>query len=358
MTTVATVRPVPTPTPASSRTAATVHSIVKPARPTGIAVLAAARRQGLFGWAPAVAVGGRTAVWISRVRAFHESGFTITLLRFDQGLVALALHAGGSQPGGRGWAYGDAIGRREARTVVAAFNSAFQENYGAGGFEEGGPVRLAAAPGRGIGGDVSGRNGRHRALAGYGPGGRPPGAGGPAEPRPADRRRPHTAERRHLHQGVLGDPLHEQPVVARSGLGVTRGGDLVWAGGHDLSVRALAEALAGKGVVRAMGSISIRAGLRATLCPLRARCRSGADPGRARADRDAWPVPCAFFSRLLHGPYAFPLNSGSGLGASRAGEWSKGGKRSLRHPSAPSTPFRSSRAPTALASGECPAAMG
>ena len=123
-----------------SGTAAAPRSIVKRARLTGIAVLAAARLQGLFGWTPAMAVGGQTAVWISRVRASHESGFTITLLRFDQGLVTLALHAGGSQPGGRGWAYGDAIGRREGRIAVAAFNSAFQEGYGAGGFEEGGRV--------------------------------------------------------------------------------------------------------------------------------------------------------------------------------------------------------------------------
>jgi hypothetical protein len=49
-----------------------------------------------------------------------------------------------------------------------------------------------------------------------------------------------------------GDPLHEQPIVARSGLGVTAAGDLIWAAGHDLSVRALAEVLAGKDVVRAM----------------------------------------------------------------------------------------------------------
>jgi hypothetical protein len=94
----------------------------------------------LFGWTPVAAVGRRTAVWISRAKAFRELGFTITLLRFDQGLVTLALHAGGSQPGGLGWRYGDAIGRGESGIVVAAFNSAFQENYGAGGFEEGGRV--------------------------------------------------------------------------------------------------------------------------------------------------------------------------------------------------------------------------
>ena len=36
------------------------------------------------------------------------------------------------------------------------------------------------------------------------------------------------------------------------GIGITASGELVWAAGHNLSVRALAEALASKGVVRAM----------------------------------------------------------------------------------------------------------
>jgi hypothetical protein len=49
-----------------------------------------------------------------------------------------------------------------------------------------------------------------------------------------------------------GDPLHEQPIVARSGLGITAGGELIWAAGHNLSVRALADALAASGAVRAM----------------------------------------------------------------------------------------------------------
>jgi hypothetical protein len=232
--------------------AAGPHAVVKPARRTGIVVLAGARRQGLFGWVPAVAVGGRTAVWISRVRAFHESGFTITLLRFNQGLVTLALHAGGSQPGGQGWAYGDAIGRREGRIVVAAFNSAFQESYGAGGFEEGGrvgwPLRQRAASVV-IYGDGTADVGRWRVTV-------------PAAGRPVEAVRQNLAlliDGGRIPPSVdtcikvcWGDPLHEQPVVARSALGVTQNGDLVWAGGHDLSVRALAEALAGKGVVRAM----------------------------------------------------------------------------------------------------------
>ena len=136
--------------------------------------------------------------------------------------------------------------------MVAAFNSAFQESYGAGGFEEGGrvgwPLRREAAS------VVIYRDG----VADIGRWqGTVPAAGRPIE-----------AVRQNL--GLLvdarripadvdicikvcwGDPLHEQPVVARSALGITSNGDLVWAAGHDLSVRALAQALADKGVVRAM----------------------------------------------------------------------------------------------------------
>ncbi len=49
-----------------------------------------------------------------------------------------------------------------------------------------------------------------------------------------------------------GDPLHEQPDVARSGLGIDALGRLIYAAGETLSVRALAEALRGAGAVRAM----------------------------------------------------------------------------------------------------------
>ena len=188
-------------------------------------------------------------MWISRESAYHEPGFTITLLRFDQGLVTLALHAGGSQPGGTGWRFGDAIGTTERRIVVAA---QLQESYGSGGFEEGGrvgwPLRRGAA-----------------SVVIYRDGIADIGRWEDTVPAPG---RPVEAVRQNL--GLLidagripstvdtcvkvcwGDPLHEQPIVARSGLGVTPSGDLVWAAGHNLSVRALAQALASKGVVRAM----------------------------------------------------------------------------------------------------------
>ncbi len=237
---------------ATAVTASSPRAVAKPPRPRPIEILPAARRQGLFGWTPAVAVRAQTAVWVSRVKAYHEAGFTITLLRFDQGLVTLALHAGGSQPGGSGWRFGDAIGTAERGIVVGAFNSAFQESYGAGGFEEGGrvgwPLRRGAA-----------------SVVIYRDGTTDIGRWEKTVPAPG---RPVWAVRQNL--GLLidaghippsvdtcikvcwGDPLHEQPIVARSGLGITASGDLVWAAGHNLSVRALAQALASNGVVRAM----------------------------------------------------------------------------------------------------------
>jgi hypothetical protein len=215
-------------------------------------VLPAASRSGLFGWAPAVAVRGQTAVWISRVPAYRDGAFTVTLLRIDQRLVTLALHAGGSQPGGSGWRYGDMIAGAERRVVVMGFNGAFQEGYGAGGFAEGGRVGWRLQRGKAsvvIYRDGSSDIGRWQVTV--------PAAGRPVE-----------AVRQNLRLLIdggriaptvdacikvcWGDPLHEQPVVARSGLGITPGGDLIWAAGHNLSVRALAEALARKGVTRAM----------------------------------------------------------------------------------------------------------
>lgn len=220
--------------------------------PRLIAISSAVRRHGLFGWTPAVAVRGQTAVSIARGRAHGEAGFTITLLRVDQRLLTLALHAGSSEPGGWGWRYGSAIGHPERRLLVAAFNSGFRESYGAGGFVQGGRVGWRL----------------HRGAASvviYTNGTADIGAWRHGVPAPG---RPVAAVRQNL--GLLidrgrvassvdtcikicwGDPLHEQPIVARSGLGIAADGKLLWAAGHDISVRALADALVAAGAVRAM----------------------------------------------------------------------------------------------------------
>jgi hypothetical protein len=231
---------------------APTRAVAPPPAPRLITILPAARRHGLFDWVPAALVRGQPAVWLSRVPAYQDAPHTVTLMRLDQQLLTLHLHAGSQEPGGSGWRYGSAIGRSEDRTIVAAFNSAFRESYGAGGFEAYGRVGWTLRRGKAsvvIYSDGSADVGRWR-------------QGVPAPGRPV------AAVRQNL--GLLidggeipgsvdtcikicwGDPLHEQPIVARSGLGVTANGELVGAAGHDLSVRALAQALASKGVVRAM----------------------------------------------------------------------------------------------------------
>jgi len=217
-----------------------------------VVILSSAKRRGLLPWTPLAEVRGQVGAWISRVPAHGEPGVRVTLVRFDQRLVRLALHAGREDPGGTGWRYGDAIGRREARTAIAAFNSAFRPSYGAGGFMQDGrvgwPLRRGAA-----------------AVVIYGDGTADIGTWRGAVPAPG---RPLDAVRQNLSllidrgrapptvdtciKACWGDPLHEQPNVARSALGIMPGGRLVWAAGEALSVRALANALIGAGVAGAM----------------------------------------------------------------------------------------------------------
>jgi hypothetical protein len=72
-------------------------------------------------------VRGRNAAWLAQ-----RSG--VTLVRFDQTVAHLALHAGSLDPGGGGWYYADKVGPVEAHHLVAAFNGGFRLNTRAGGF--------------------------------------------------------------------------------------------------------------------------------------------------------------------------------------------------------------------------------
>ncbi|HWX74866.1 MAG TPA: hypothetical protein VNZ05_06145, partial [Solirubrobacteraceae bacterium] len=56
-------------------------------------------------WKVLATIAGQPAAWISERSA-------VTLMRFDQALVRLALHAGSAEPGGGGWTYGSEIGPR------------------------------------------------------------------------------------------------------------------------------------------------------------------------------------------------------------------------------------------------------
>jgi hypothetical protein len=196
-------------------------------------------------WKPVASVGGRVAGWIAQ-----RSG--VTLLRFDQSMVHLALHAGSSEPEGGGWAYGDHIGAGEVHRVVAAFNGGFKLSYGSVGFVSGG--RVAVALTAGLGSIVTYGNGTTEIGAWH--------QGVPA------RGLKIASVLQNLHllvdHGLVasnasscvnacwGSTLGGGADVARSALGISSEGQLVWAAGESLSPAMIGQALVNAGVTRAV----------------------------------------------------------------------------------------------------------
>jgi hypothetical protein len=196
-------------------------------------------------WRTVARVGGRPAAW-----AAERGG--VTLIRLDQELVHLDLHAGYSDGGAGGWTYGAEVTPREIHRLVAAFNGGFRLTYADVGFVSGGHV---AAPLKdGLASIVTYSDGRsdigawHRGV---------PAArkqvfsvlqnqnllvdGGAAAATVAE-----------CIIGCWGQTIGGRTVVARSGLGITAGGELVWAAGEELVPSTLARALIGAGAVRAI----------------------------------------------------------------------------------------------------------
>jgi hypothetical protein len=200
--------------------------------------------QATSSWRPVVRIAGRVAVWEAQ-----RSG--VTLLRFDQRLVRLALHAGLGEPEGT-WTYGDEIGPREIHRVVAAFNGGFKFETGVIGFMADGRVAVALRPG--LASIVTYRNGMTQIGAWEG--------GVPARGRPiasvlqnlhllVDRGVP-AASVESCIQECWGSVLGGGTLIARSALGIAGDGQLVWAAGESLSPAAIAQTLVGAGVQRAV----------------------------------------------------------------------------------------------------------
>jgi hypothetical protein len=200
--------------------------------------------QATSSWQPVARVVGEVAAWQAQ-----RSG--VTLLRFDQRLVRLALHAGLGEPEGT-WRYGDRIEPREIHRVVAAFNGGFKFETGVIGFMADGRVAVALQPG--LASIVTYRNGTTEIGAWEG--------GVPT------RGQPIASVLQNLHllvdhgvpagsvescvQECWGSVLGGGTLIARSALGITGDGQLVWAAGESLSPAAIAQALVGAGVQRAV----------------------------------------------------------------------------------------------------------
>ena len=182
-------------------------------------------------------------MWVAR-----RPGFA--LLSFDQRLVELRLHSGTVDAGSSGWRYGPAIDPSEQRRLIAAFNGGFKLNVGAGGFESYG--RVGAPISSGLASVVT-----------YADGSTDIGtwrAGVPASGKHV------VSIRQNLHLlidggqpaadlGCLlcwGATLGGVTDPARSALGITADGRLIWAGGEHLTVQELASVLLGARVRRAV----------------------------------------------------------------------------------------------------------
>jgi hypothetical protein len=195
------------------------------------------------GFVPAVIWRGQTAVAVAR-----RSG--VVLLSFNQRLVGLHLHSGAVDAGATGWRYGPAIAGHERRRLVGAFNGGFKLSTGAGGFSLGG--RTAAALRPGLGSIVTYAGGETDIGAWH--------AGVPAAGQAVASVRQNlrllvSAGRPASDLGCLvcwGATLGGTPSPARSALGVTGDGHLIWAGAENLTPAALAAMLIGAHVQRAV----------------------------------------------------------------------------------------------------------
>jgi hypothetical protein len=224
------------------------HTASTPPPPAYPVVLGAASLQGTIGWTPAVTLRGRTAAWLARVPG---EGEPITMLRFDQSMLKLALHSGTVDPGGSGWQYGPSIGPAERPNAVSGFEGGFMFSDHQGGFLSQGRLELGLTPGL-------------ASIVTYSSGttdigtwkGEVPASGQPI-----------FSVRQNLSPLVdqgraasnvtscviacWGPTLGGGLVSARGALGVDSAGRLIYAGGERLSVSALANALVSAGVQRA-----------------------------------------------------------------------------------------------------------
>jgi hypothetical protein len=207
-------------------------------------LLAAAVGSSSTTFVPAVSWRGQPAVSVAR----SPSG--VAMLSFDQRLVELRLHSGTVDAGGSGWRFGPAVLGSELGRLVAAFNGGFKFSTGAGGFESYG--RIGAPLGNGLGSIVTYADGRTDIG--------PWNQGVPAAGMPVASVRQNltllinngTAAASVDCISCWGATLGGVTDPARSALGVTADGRLVWAGGEHLTPSALADALLGAHVVRAV----------------------------------------------------------------------------------------------------------
>lgn len=196
-------------------------------------------------------VGGHPGMYIAQYRADTTfTGQITTAVWIDPTVLRLRLVPGAQEPGGT-WTRPPDLGGAAATRVVAAFNGGFRFQDARGGFYLDGqtavPLRAGAAS---VVIDDTGRVnvGAWGTEVTMGPHVRavlqnlvPLVDGGSVAP-----------DATYHDTRVWGATLGASTVVARSGIGVTAGGALIYVAGPALTAKTLAEALQRAGALRAM----------------------------------------------------------------------------------------------------------
>jgi hypothetical protein len=193
---------------------------------------------------PAVSWRGQTVAWVAR------SASGVALMSFSQRLLGLRLHGGTIDPGGSGGRYGPGVAGSEGRRLVAAFNGGFKFSTGAGGFFSYGLTGAPLQPG--LGSIVTYTDG-HTDIGSWR--GEVPSTGMSVASVRQNLRLliDHGRPAGNLDcLSCWGATLGGVAAPARSALGIEADGNLIWAGGENLTVAALADALLGAHVVRAV----------------------------------------------------------------------------------------------------------
>lgn len=203
-----------------------------------------------------VTVGGQVVATAIRIAPGGPGQAPVTVVTFSATKVRLVLHAGSIEPSAvGGWRYGPVVRRGERRVLVAAFNGGFKMRDARGGWlSEGRTVKPLVRGGA--------------SVVIYRDGGVDIGAWGTEVPQPGrqvasvrqnlqllvDHSRARLTHPRGQAQldAWWGHAFQGQPLIARSALGVTATGALVWAAGDRTTVAALARALIHAGATRAL----------------------------------------------------------------------------------------------------------
>lgn len=204
---------------------------------------------GLHGWAVLTRTVRGAAIDGRQVRL--SDGVVVTVVCFRAGLTSFALHAGSQDPGPvAGSPHGDRVTQRERPRLLAAFNGAFKLSAGTGGYEQDGHVLASLR--RGLATFVVDAAGRASV-----------GVWGETVPLSSE---PVTSAVQNLSPLVRdgrispyiddrtswGATLGGRLMVARSGVGEDRHGNILYAASMSASPRDLASAFAALGSVDAM----------------------------------------------------------------------------------------------------------